>query len=94
MEFCTAFQREHIASEAVIKQLQDLDLFVDHQGQYTLPNGEKLTIRDFKVIDEKRFNELADDVFLALRKTGALVVVYCHLLSMNSWPNLLKRVPV
>lgn len=94
MEFCTAFQREHIASEAVIKQLQALDLFVVHQGRYTLPNGDTLTVRDFKVIDEKRFNELPDDVFITLRKTGALAVVYCHLLSMNSWPNLLKRMPV
>lgn len=94
MEFCTAFQREYMATENILKQLQELKLFIPHQNQYELANGEKLTLRDFKIIDEKRFNELPDADFLALKKSGALAVVYCHLVSLNSWQNLLRRLSV
>ena len=43
----------------------------------------------FSVVDEGKLNELDDETFLALRKSGALAAIYCHLLSMRSWGNVL-----
>ena len=92
MEFCTLFQRHYLATEAIIKQLIDFDLLVAHQVQFNLANGGNLTLKDFKVVDESRLNELGDADFVSLRKTGALAAIYSHLISLNSWQGLLARV--
>lgn len=91
VEFCTLFQRHFIATEAIIKQLLDFDLLVSHQSKFNLAGGETLTLKDFKIVDEKRLSELSDEVFLNLRKTGALAAAYCHLVSLNSWQALIRR---
>jgi len=92
MEFCTLFQRHYLITETIIKQFCDLDLLAPKQIQFTLSNDQTLTLKDFKVIDEKRLRELSDDDFLSLRKTGALAAAYCHLVSLNSWQNLSGRI--
>lgn len=91
MEFCTLYQRHHIATEAVLKQLGELDLLVTHSIQFPLGDGNSMTLKDFRIVDEKRLQELSDDDFLKLRKSGALAAIYCHLVSLNSWQNLLQR---
>jgi SapC len=92
MEFCTLFQRHYLATETIIKQLREYDLLVTHQIQFTLPNDNTLNLKDFKVIDEKRLTDLPDNDFIALRKTGALATAYCHLVSLNSWQGLYRRI--
>ncbi len=92
MEFCTLFQRHYLATEIIINQFREFDLLVTHQIKFTLPNGEATTLKDFKVIDEKRLRELADKDFISLRKTGALAAAYCHLVSLNSWQALFRRI--
>ncbi len=91
MEFCTLFQRHFLATEVVVKQLIDFDLLVTHQVQFSLANDSILTLKDFKVIDESRLNELGEADFISLRKTGALGAIYSHLISLNSWQHLLMR---
>jgi len=46
----------------------------------------------FKVIDEARFNKLPEAEFLRWRANGWLPLVYCHLLSINTWPSLIDQV--
>jgi len=91
MEFCTLFQRHFLATEVVVKQLIDFDLLVTHQVQFSLADGSTLTLKDFKVVDESRLNELGEADFISLRKTGALGAIYSHLISLNSWQHLLMR---
>lgn len=94
MEFCTLFQRHYLATEAIVKQLMEFDLLVTHQVQFNLVNSGALTLKDFKVVDESRLNELGEADFISLRKTGALGAIYSHLISLNSWQSLLTRVSV
>jgi len=91
MEFCTLFQRHYLTTETIISQFREYDLLVPHQVQFTLPNDHVLNLKDFMVIDEKRLTDLGDNVFLTLRKTGALACAYCHLVSLNSWQGLYRR---
>ncbi len=93
MQFCTVFQRHYLASETIFKQLREFDLFISHQGRFSLPGGEILSLKDFKIIDEKRFNALSEEAVASLWKSGALAAVYCHLISMNSWQSLVSRTP-
>lgn len=91
LEFCLAFQREARESEAILAKLAEHDLLIANEGRFTLPSGEVLTVNDFRIVDEARFNALEDAAFLDLRRSGALAAVYCHLLSMRNWPALLRR---
>ncbi len=91
MEFCTLFQQHALITEGIIKQFQEYDLLVSHESKFALPNGKEMTLKDFKIIDEKRLRDLSDDDFISMRKTGALAAAYCHLISLNSWQSLFLR---
>jgi hypothetical protein len=56
----------------------------------TLNSGKQMTLRDFNVVDEAKFNALPDDVFLDWRRRGWPHLVVCHLLSMANWSNLVE----
>lgn len=89
LEFSKAFHLEANKTRQFCKQLEALDLFVARNAQFTLPDGEKTSISGFSVIDEQKLNGLDDQAFLALRQSGALAAIYCHLMSMRSWGNVL-----
>ena len=91
LDFCGAFQREARESEAVLAKLAEYDLLVANEGRFTLPGGEVLTVNDFCIVDEARFSALSDEVFLDLRRSGALPVIYAHLWSMRNWADLTRR---
>lgn len=91
LQFCSAYQRQHMATKAIVDQFVEHDLLVDNQGTFRLPSGQTLTLRDFKVIDEERFNALSDDALVSMRKTGALAAAFAHLISQRSWNDLVSR---
>ena len=91
LEFCKAFQQQHMATEKVVEVLVEHDLLTENQGRFNLPDGRSVAITDFMTIDEKKFNELSDDAFLSIRKSGALPPIYCQLISMGSWQRLVER---
>ncbi len=94
LEFCKAFQQQHMATEKVAEVLREHDLLSENQGRFNLPDGRSVAITDFMTVDEKKFNELSDEAFLAIRKSGALPPIYCHLISMGSWQRLVERFAV
>ena len=91
LDFCSAFQRQHTATQTIIDQFVELDLLVSNQGTFRLPSGETLTLRDFQVIDESRFNELSDEAIISLRQSGALAAAYAHMFSQRCWNDLVQR---
>ena len=91
LKFCEAFEQEYRKTESIAKLLGDLKLLTSNKGTFTLESGEKVSLTGFKLVDEKKFNDLPDEDFAKLRQAGALPVVYCHLISMHSWQNLISR---
>lgn len=91
LEFCKAFQQQHMATEKVINVLQEHDLLMPNQGRFNLPDGRSLAITDFMTVDEKKFNDLPGEAFLNIRASGALPAIYCHLVSMGAWQRLVER---
>ena len=68
----------------LVKALENAGLLVEQT--VTIKRADQTNqITGFRVIDEKALNALADDIFLELRRSGALSLVYAHLLS---WANM------
>ncbi len=76
-------------TEAFIEVMTKLDVFEKCDLTITLKN-EKMNLNGFYFIDEKRLNNLADDLFLDLKKRGFLQVIYSHLLSIHQIDKLVK----
>jgi len=89
LEFCNMFNQELVATKALGKLISEAGLLDDKEATLTDADGKKTGLKGFRVIDEERLNALDETQFLALRKAGALPVIYSHLLSMNSWNNVL-----
>jgi len=68
----------------LVKMLDNAGVLVERT--VTIKKADQASqITGFRVIDETILNALPDATFLALRRTGALSLVYAHLLS---WANL------
>ena len=89
LNFAKAYHTEAQKSSAIVKQIEEAGLLVERNAQFTLPDGEKTVVSGFSVVDEQKLNELDDEAFIALRKSGALAAIYCHLMSMRAWGNVL-----
>lgn len=90
LEFSKAYHVETSKTRQLCKEIGELGLFMSRNAKITLPDGETAMVSGFAVVDEQKFNELDDEAFLALRKSGALAAIYCHLISMRSWGNVLS----
>ncbi|MCV6575461.1 MAG: SapC family protein [Cohaesibacter sp.] len=93
MEFSKAFQTEAEKTAAFCAQLKALDLFITQNARFKMSQeagGEEVVVAGFMVIDEKKLNTLSDDVFVDLRKTRALGLIYSHLVSMGSWADVVS----
>ncbi len=71
-------------------KLQELDLLSQQTLTITI-NNEPRTINGLYVVDEKKLNELSDEVFLELRKTGFLTGIYAHLMSLQQTQKLVQK---
>lgn len=89
MNFCTSLRRELLITADIIKSIDAAGLLTARRAEVTLAGGEKSVLTGFTVVDEAKLQALDDETFLALRKSGALVVIYSHLWSMREWKNLL-----
>ena len=92
LEYCTAFYQHHLITINFCSDLVKHDLLVPFQSEAKLANGRTLQINNFKIIDEKKFNELPDNVFAEFRKMGWLPFVYLSLASNSNWKRLLEFV--
>lgn len=88
MEFCAALRQQGEATDEFVKALQDHDLLVKNDAQIDLPDGNRLQLGGFLIIDPQKFDALPDNVYLQWRKKGWIGLVYAHLLSSHRWQNL------
>lgn len=91
LKFCQVYESEFQKTSTISQLLGKHGLFTSNRGTFTLESGEKVSLSGFKLVDEKKLNDLPAETFAELRAAGALPVIYCHLLSMHSWQNLVSR---
>ena len=88
MEFCKSY---HAAAQQTVefcKSLVENDLLIDRQADINTASGKRISFSGFRIIDEKKLNEISDDVFLGWRKKGWLPFIYAHLFSGSQWQRL------
>jgi len=88
LQFCTAFQRDHLATREFVTDLGERGLLVPNEAAITLAAGERLTVTGFHIIDRDRFAALPDSAILEWRRKGWLGWAYAHFISQGSWPAL------
>ena len=82
MELLSAIRVGLQSAARICKLLNQHKLFKPWELEIELEDGKK-RIQGLFSIDEAALNELSDEAFIELRQSGALIVVYCQLLSMQ-----------
>jgi len=92
IDFLSDYQRQYKRTEAFIKTLADLDLFMSLSAKVNMTSGQQFALTGFMVIDEKKLLKLDDADALKLFRAGELAWVYSHLLSLSNLSRLVDRV--
>ncbi|HKK34196.1 MAG TPA: SapC family protein, partial [Desulfomicrobiaceae bacterium] len=93
MEFLKEFQAQAQAGAALGALLRKHDLLVP--ATVAVQDGEdrkQIRLEGVAVVDEKRLNDLENELFLELRRAGALPLIYMHLLSQRILPAMFQNV--
>ena len=48
-----------------------------------------MQIAEYGAVNERKLIDLPDDKYLELKKTGAIGLVYAHLISLGGWDRLI-----
>lgn len=70
------------------KRLAQLDVLQDMRFDVTMPGGRQHTVDGFLGVDEKKMNDLPDDVVCELHRSGVLGLVQLHWASMGNMSKL------
>lgn len=89
MTFCATLRQQGEATDEFVKALKDYNLLMANDAQIDMPNGSKLQLAGFQVIDPKKFDLLPDTTYLSWRRKGWIGLIYAHLLSSHRWQNLI-----
>jgi hypothetical protein len=91
LEFCAAFGREVDLTALFTTALKEKDLLIDRRADATLPDGRKLGLDGFQIVDAEKFNALDDETVVAWHRQGILALVHFHLASLDRFRALLDR---
>ena len=89
LKFCKLYHDEVQFTREICAQIAEADILDNRSADITTPDGKKSAGTGFKMVNERKLREMDADKFIALRDSGALNSIYCHLLSMRVWKNLL-----
>lgn len=90
LEFCGVFQKDIAATHAFAEALRAQDLLIDRRADATLPDGRKLGLDGFQVIDAEKLAKLPDEIVLAWHNNGYLALAHFHLASLERFQSLLR----
>ena len=77
------------ATRQVARRLSSLGLFTEKRFDATLPDGRKLAVDGFMVVDEDKLKALPDATLLELQRGGLLQLIHAHWISLGQMRRLL-----
>lgn len=84
MEFLSSYQGEIMRTRSFMKRLQELDLLVPRVLQIERNGAAPIVLQGFSVVDEERLTALDDAQLLELARSGYLIWIYAHLMSLGN----------
>ena len=84
LAFVTEYQRGVVFSQAFCKEMERLELLAPLKVELKSDQEKNVNIEGLLCIDEKKFNALDDEAYVALRKKGIMPLIYAHLLSLGN----------
>jgi hypothetical protein len=91
MEFCTVFGRDAEMTRLFAIALKEKELLIDRRADATLPDGRKLGLDGFQIVDAEKFAALDGETLVAWHRQGLLGLIHHHLASLDRFQNLLAR---
>jgi hypothetical protein len=91
LEFCRLFNEDHLRGQAFCKALVEADLLVDRRADAALPDGRRMGVLGFTIVDAARFAKLDDAIVIEWHRKGWLALVHFHLASLERFSDLLRR---
>ena len=85
LDFCSAFQQHFKITQDFCYALQSQGLLADRVSTLKLNDGTSINLRGFRAIDEEKYQQLPDDIFLEWRKLGWTTMIDAVLLSAVNW---------
>lgn len=85
VDFLRKFQTQYIATQEMIRKLDELNLFKEFTADITMPAGEKLGFKGTMMVDEKAILQIEDKEVLGLFRRGFLAWIYAHLYSLSNF---------
>lgn len=90
LEFCKSY---HTAAKQTVefsKSLHESGLLVTRQAEITIAGDKKINFSGFRILDEEKFAQMDDKLFLSWRAKGWLPFLYAHLFSGAQWQRLTR----
>jgi hypothetical protein len=91
LDFCAAFQAQSPITAAFVDEIKSRDMLERRNVQVDLLGGTQRQLTGLRVISEKAYNALPDDVWLEWRKRGWVSMVHWHWVSMDNFIRMSKR---
>lgn len=85
MSFCEQFEQAIARTKSFMEELGKLDLLMEGQAQIQNPGMEQpATFAGFRMIDEKKLQNIRGDQARKMVQNGMLGLVYAHLFSLSN----------
>jgi hypothetical protein len=91
MDFLERYEHEAERTRAFCERLGRLGVLKEMKADATFPNGEKVSVDGFHTVDEERLRAFPDDTVLELWRTGVLMLIQMHLVSIVNIRHLVNR---
>ncbi len=88
LKFCETFQQDNNTTQRFVETLMQHNLLQDNGVSVTVAEGKDRKLGGFKIVNTEALNNLPDDAYLSLRKSGYLPFIYAHLSSLDNWPRI------
>jgi len=91
LNFCSAYSADGLVTAEFCKALRAKGLLNDQRLDGTLPDGQKIGLDGFQVIDTKKLTELDAETVVEWHRRGWLAACFFHLASLQRVGEILNR---
>lgn len=91
IELIGDYQGQAAITTAFVKRLETLGLLRETTATFDAPGGRRGAIPGLMVVDEEKLLQLDDATALELFRSGAMGIIYTHLVSLGNLPRLSER---